>query len=170
MDAPLAIREVLWHHSVVALVCELLRVDHVRTASWQLLPWQPGESTQWHRDFAHVPLTGERVGVWLPVVERPEGTGLHYQPMNSDTGRTVTWSMQPGDVSFHSPFINHTSRPSTVPTMGLATYYFPDGERLQREPTDGSAASAARRMLERTTFAGLHDGDVIIGDRFPVLP
>jgi len=169
-DAPPAVRAVLLSDSVVNLVRELVGADRVRSASWQLLAWQPGQSTQWHSDQAHVPLTGERVGVWLPVLSRPEGTGLHYYPLNDESGRTVTWSMQPGDVSFHSPFVTHTSRPSTVATMGLATYFFPDGERLQVEPPDGTTGSSARRMLARTTFAGFDDGDVISGDRFPVLP
>ena len=175
------------------VAAQLLEVDGVRLYNDQALFKEPGGGhTPWHQDQTYWPLDSDRtITMWLAFDDiRPPQSGMtfadgthrmgdlgfaaisdaseeYYDKLLADRGlATHTYdALDAGDATFHAGWTLHRAGPNPTDRMrpAMTVIYLADGTRVS-EPKGPEQELDLKLWLK-----GLQPGDVITGDRNPLL-
>ena len=140
-----------------------------RFAAFEIFVRTPGQQgTDWHTDHPYIPVSGEVIHVWLPLIATESGRSLNYvTDLGSGPVGAHFAGMRPGDIAFHQYDVAHSGQTYPDASVALSLVTFVDGSVL--EPGEARASSLGRNAFRERVFPDLAWGERVDTQEAPLM-
>lgn len=167
-EATPALRSII-AHPAIAETLSLAYGAPARFAAFEVFVRAPGQQgTDWHTDHPYIPVSGEVIHVWLPLIATASGHSLTYvTDLGSGPVGARFAGMRPGDIAFHQYDVPHAGQTYPDASVALSLVTFVDGSVL--EPGETRASSLGRNAFRERVFPELPWGAVVDTPQSPLM-
>ena len=167
-EATPALRSII-ADSVIAATLERAYGAPARFAAFEIFVRTPGQQgTDWHTDHPYIPVSGEVIHVWMPLIATESGRSLAYvTDLGSGPVGACFAGMRPGDIAFHQYDVAHAGQTYPDASVALSLVTFVDGSVL--EPGQTRASSLGRNAFRERVFPELPWGAVVDTPQSPLM-
>lgn len=167
-EAPPAIRAIIGTSAIAEILGQAYGAP-ARFAAFEVFVRAPGQQgTDWHTDHPYIPVSGEVIHVWMPLIATESGRGLNYV---TDLGKGPVGArftgMRPGDIAFHQYDVAHSGQTYPDASVAMTLVTFVDGSVL--EPGESRASILGRNAFRERVFPELEWGQPVDTSQTPLM-